>query len=328
MEEYAHKQDIINTRKGCLGGSDAKMIQNIAQLGYVPESAKKRLAVCAGLIEPEQFTNQAMEYGNFVEAQVFESLHSQDQRWQSNPCLVSKKYSQEGLKIIDHIDLYLQDDEHKVLTIGEVKATKYTFAYTRDQYIEQLAHHYRLGSEKARELGNYKLRVILAHYCTEGIDLNGEFTFDPSRLTVKPVRLAKVTYDIEKGVGIITDFLKDFNEYYTEEIDGSYLPVEVKTEFDAVATMLAEIKEREQRVEDFKKKLAAFMENKGLKKISTDNWSITYIAPTESVSFDSKRYLADYATKYPRKYKKLVSDYEKRSKRGAYVTIKTKNNND
>ena len=49
-----YKQEVANTRKGCLGGSDGKMLSQIAALGYVPKSALKRLAVCKGLIEQEE----------------------------------------------------------------------------------------------------------------------------------------------------------------------------------------------------------------------------------------------------------------------------------
>ena len=136
MENY--KEDIIATRTGCLGGSDARLIQSIAEAGKIPQSAMKRLAVCKGLAEQPQFTNPAIEFGNYVESMVFESLHSQDERWQSNPCLVSTKYSKPNCKVIDHVDFFLQDDEKKVLVLGECKATRSTFEQTHDEYKWQL----------------------------------------------------------------------------------------------------------------------------------------------------------------------------------------------
>ena len=180
-----HKSDIIATRTGCLGGSDARLIQSVDEAGKIPQSAIKRLAVCKGLAEQPQFTNPAIEFGNYVESMVFESLHSQDERWQSNPCLVSTKYSRTNCKVIDHIDFFLQDDEKKVLVLGECKATRSTFEQTHDEYKWQLLHHYLLGCEKAKELGGYKVKIMLSHYCTDGIDLTQPFEFYPSRLTVK-----------------------------------------------------------------------------------------------------------------------------------------------
>ena len=86
MEEIeSYKQNILSTRQGCLGGSDARMLSNIASIGYVPASAKKRLAVCKGLIEHENITTRAMQYGDYIEMMVYESLKAKDARWQSNP---------------------------------------------------------------------------------------------------------------------------------------------------------------------------------------------------------------------------------------------------
>ena len=117
MEDY--KNDIISTRKGCLGGSDAKMLQGIAELGKVPNSAVKRLAVCKGLIEHHSFTNAAMRYGDFIENCVYQNLRNTNDKWQSNPCLVSEKYSRENVKCIDHVDFMLQEDDTRTLTIAD-----------------------------------------------------------------------------------------------------------------------------------------------------------------------------------------------------------------
>jgi hypothetical protein len=63
---YDYKQEIIATRTGCLGGSDARLIQSIAEAGKIPQSAMKRLAVCKGLAEQPKFTNPAIEFGTYI----------------------------------------------------------------------------------------------------------------------------------------------------------------------------------------------------------------------------------------------------------------------
>ena len=90
-----------------------------------------------------------------------------------------------------------------------------------------------------------------------------------------------------------------------------------------VATILNEIKEREQKVEDFKQKLYTFMELHDIKNIKNDFFSITAVAPTESKSFDHKRYIEDLKKQYPRKAKKIIAEYTKTTKRKGYATIKT-----
>ena len=323
---YEHKQDVISTRKGCLGGSDAKMLQNIAKSGFVPKSAFKRLAVCKGLIEPEQFTNKAMEMGNYIEACVYKHLCAIDSRWQSNPCLVSAKYSRKNVKCIDHVDFLLKDDESKTLTLAECKATKFTFLQTRHEYAEQLAHHYMLGCELAKQLGNYKVKVYLCHYDTDGIDYD-RHDFDTKRLTIKPVRVRRDEYDLVAAMNIVDSFLDDFNEYYEgDEISSEYLPEKVKKEFETITNVLAEIKERERVVEDFKVKLYDFMQEKGIKSIKNDAWAITRVDPTESVSVDYKVLFAnEIESKRPRVAKKLKEKYKRVAKRKGYVNIKIKN---
>ena len=326
------KQEIIATRTGCLGGSDARLIQSIAEAGKIPQSAMKRLAICKGLAEQPQFTNPAIEFGNYVESIVFESLHSQDEHWQSNPCLVSTKYSRPNCKVIDHVDFFLQDDEKKVLVLGECKGTRSTYEQTYDEYKWQLLHHYLLGCEKAKELGGYKVKVMLCHYCTDGIDLTQPFEFDPSRLTVKTLRnmekLSK-SYHISEAMDVIDNFLETFTEYYEqEEVDANLLPANVQSQFSEVAQFLKEIKEREVKIDAFKAKLYDFLSERGIKKVACDDFSFTVVAPTQQVSVDYKNlFTQEIEAKRPRVARQLKEKYKKTVNKKGYVIIKTNDNN-
>ena len=324
------KQEIIATRTGCLGGSDARLIQSVAEAGKIPQSAIKRLAVCKGLAEQPQFTNPAIEFGNYVESMVFESLHSQDERWQSNPCLVSTKYSRPNCKVIDHIDFFLQDDEKKVLVLGECKATRSTFEQTHDEYKWQLLHHYLLGCEKAKELGGYKVKIMLSHYCTDGIDLTQPFEFDPSRLTVKTLRnMGKLSksYHLAEAMDIIDTFLENFTEFYEQdEVDANLLPANVQSQFLQVAQFLHEIKEREDKVAAFKTKLYDFLSERGIRKVACDDFSFTAVAPTQQISVDYKAlFTQEIEAKKPRVAKQLKEKYKKTTNKKGYVLIHVNN---
>lgn len=324
------KQEIVATRVGCLGGSDAKLIQSVAEAHAIPKSAMKRLAVCKGLIEHQQFSNTAIEFGNFVEEQVFESLKAQDARWQSNPCLVSGKYSRSNVQVIDHCDLYLQDDEKKVITIGEVKATRGSYAKTYNEYKWQLMHHYVLGCERAKELGGYKVRVMLAHYCTNGQNIEEGFEFDPSRLTVKVLRKMEnlsQQYQIGEAMDIINEFLETYDEYYEDIIPVQYLPDNVKSQFTEVATFLREIKEREAKVAEFKERLYKFFTERNITGVKCDDFSFTVVAPSTSVQMDTKAFFDEYAKKHPKLAFKARKQYSKTTKRKGYVMIKVRDNN-
>ena len=62
MEDY--KQDIVNTRKGGFGSSDAAMVLSVGASGTIGASANQRIAVMLGIIEkPEFHRNHAMVMG-------------------------------------------------------------------------------------------------------------------------------------------------------------------------------------------------------------------------------------------------------------------------
>ena len=328
MEETKdYKEEIAKTRLGCLGSSDARMLAQIASLGMIPNSAFKRLAVCKGLIPQVEIPkNDAIQAGDDIEMMVYEHLKSQDKRYESNPLWESERYSRKNVRLISHPDIVLKDDEKKTLYIYEVKATRFSVEETRATYKGQLFVHFLLGKEKAKSLGkDWKVKVFLVHYSTDGLDLSGGVVFDPSRLTVKPVGFNAPMFDIAKAMDIVDVFLEDFTEYYDgDEISSEYLPEKVKQEFNTITNVLKEIKEREVKVDEFKQRLCQFMQEKGIKSVKNDAWNITLVNATESVSFDTKAFISDMIKKHPRKAKKLLKTFEKRTKRNAYVTIKLK----
>lgn len=334
MESY--KQEIINTRKGCLGSSDGKLIAQVIQLGYVPKSAYERLAEVKGLIEHKEIPmTDAIRTGNEIEMAIYHHLKAKDDAWESNVRWESQEFSLPNVKLISHPDLVKIDYEKKVLHVVEVKTTKYSYEYTRHHYESQLCIHAWLAKEIKEQLqsqygGKWKVNLALCVYSTEGLDLSQGIGFDPSRMTIKPVRFSKgQIFDIREGMRIINDFLETFNEYYEEDmVNADYLPVSVKTQFDNVAMALAEIKERETKVDEFKQRLYTFMLEKGIKSIKNDVFIMTRVDESEQVSFDYKKYLDDYAQKHPRKVKALVKDFSKTIKRKGHVTIKIKSNKD
>jgi len=327
---YAHKADVINTRVGCLGGSDAKMLAQIDNLGSIPTSAYKRLAVCKGLIAHESMTNKAMEYGDFVEQKVFELISKGDEEhFESNPCWVSEKYSRKNVKCIDHVDVTCTYDETQTIYIWEVKASKYPTSTVRQEYKAQLYHHTLFGREKCAKLGRkWKCKVFLAHYNTDGIDLEQEFTFDESRLTIQEVKFNSRLFDMDNAMDLVDNFLETFDFYSENEIiSAQYLPEKIQEQFSSIAVVMREIKERENRINEFKKKLYEFMVQKGIKSVSGEDYSFSVVMPTQTTTFDSKAYLSEMEEKHPRVAKKLKEQYKKTTNKSGYLSIKVKQNN-
>ena len=325
MEDY--KNEIQQTRKGCLGSSDGRILAQIASLGEVPKSAYKRMAVVKGLIPQEEIPRTAaIQAGDDLEMIVYEHLNANDPRYESNPLWESKKYSKPNVKLISHPDIVFVNEETKTINIFEVKTTKYDFNTTRQTYSAQLFIHFIIGKEKALELGrDWNVRLFLAHYSTDGLDLTNGVEFDIQRLTVKRVQFTSAFFDVDKAMNIVNDFVSTFNEYYDgEEINADLLPEKVKNQMVEVANMLTEIKEREERIDAFKTKLYVFMEMHNLKSIKNDYFSIVRTDPTESKTFDHKRYIEDLKKQFPRKALKIIEQYTKTTKRKGFCTIKVK----
>ena len=334
MEQQDYKNEIRSSRCGALGSSDGKLIISVAESGVIPKSAYKRLAVCKGLIEQEDIPyTAAVRAGDELEMLVFEHLKANDDRYQSNPCWVSKKYSRKNVKLLTHPDIVLQDDENKILNVYEVKCTKFTFEQTKDTYKAQLIIHWVIANEIVKELGGYKVRLSLVHYSTEGMNLEDGFEFDPSRLTVKTLlnmeKLSK-SYHLTEAMDIIDTFLENFTEFYEqEEVDANLLPANVQSQFSEVAQFLREIKEREAKVDAFKAKLYGFLSERGIKKVSCDDFSFTVVAPTQQISVDYKAlFTQEIEAKKPRVAKQLKEKYKKTTNKKGYVVIKIGNNND
>lgn len=329
MEQY--KDEIRSTRKGALGSSDGKLLMRIAMRGEVPQSAYKRLAVCKGLTEQQEIPyTAAVRTGDEIEMAIFDMLRSSDSRYQSNPCLTSEKYSRKNVRLISHIDFMLQDDDKKILYMYECKASKYTTETVRRQYKEQLYVHYLCGSEYAAKLGKgWKMKLFLCHYNTDGLDLENGVEFDSERLSVVPVRMEKNYFDMGLAMDVIDNFLEGFTEYYGdgEDVNRDLLPANVKQQFENISNTLAEIKEKEVLVDEFKQRLYAFMSEKGIKSVKSDSFSIVRVDPTVQHSFDHKKFLEDERTKHPRKTKVLEKKYDKTTNKKGYAKITLNNNN-
>lgn len=331
MEEY--KREIETTRIGCLGGSDGKLLQQVASLKYVPKSAYKRLAVCKGLIPQDNVSTQEMRFGDFIEQMIYDTIcRGASVKYISNPLWESEKYTRKNVKLICHPDIVRIDKEGKAIYVYEVKTTKFDVTATKSTYRAQMFIEWTLAHELASKYGkDWKVYVYLVHYDTNGVDISNEeqWEFDGARMSMHRVSLSTL-FDIGGAMDIIDTFLENFTEYYDgDEVDANLLPVNVQKQFDGVTTLLREIKAREDKVNAFKSKLYDFLVERGIAKIKCDDFSFTVVQPTESVSVDYKTLFAqEIESKKPRAAKKLKEKYKKTTQRKGYVLVKLNENKD
>lgn len=330
MKEYEHKEEIINSRIGCLGASDGKMLAQIDTLGNVPQSAYKRMAIVKGLIPNEEIpSNTLMKAGDYAEYRIYNDIMlKRDSRFQSNPRWESKKLSRKFCKLIAHPDFVLEDVESKTLYVYECKATKFSIAETRSNYKAQLFIQHSLAREVASSLGlGWKVKMYLVHYDMNDVEIqeDGEFEFDESRVSFEEIRFINKVFNIGYAMDVVDNFLSTFDFYSENEIvESNLLPEKVQNQFKQVAMVLQEIKRKEKLVDDFKAKLYDFLSSKGIKGVQGDGFSFTVVNPTTQVSFDGKKFIEDYTQEHPTKAKRLKAKYSKTVNKKGYVKVSVK----
>ena len=315
-----YKNDIINSRIGSLGSSDGKVLAAIAKNGCVQRGQVERLAIAKGLYERPNITNLAMQYGDFIENMIYDSLVQVDERWESNKCFRSQKYGREGLGLLVHIDFSLFDDsrDKPLLLWVECKATTTDIEQTYKDYKEQLYVEYVLGKELAEQLGaDFKLE--LCHYDASVMfedESQLQFAFDPDKISRKKVIFKKPVFDIASGMDIAAKYMSEMTEYKREEIDWDYLPAEVQEQMKQVNNILVSIKEKQDSIEEFKSRFYDFLCKNEIKSVKTPYFTISRVDESVSIQFDKVRFTAEHP--------ELAAKYQRAVKKKGYVLIKTK----
>lgn len=317
---YGYKDEIISSRVGNLGGSDARILAAMAKNGCVQRAQVERLAIAKGLYERPNITNIAMQYGDFIENMIYDSLVQVDERWESNKCFRSQKYGREGLGLLVHIDFSLFDEsrDKPLLLWVECKATTTDIEQTYKDYKEQLYVEYVLGKELAEQLGaDFKLE--LCHYDASVMfedESQLQFAFDPDKISRKKVIFKKPVFDIASGMDIAAQYVSEMTEYKREEIDWDYLPAEVQEQMKQVNNILVSIKEKQDSIEEFKSRFYDFLCKNEIKSVKTPYFTISRVDEAISMQFDKVK----FASEHP----ELVAEYQKEVKKKGYVLIKTK----
>lgn len=315
-----YKNDIINSRIGSLGSSDGKVLAAIAKNGCVQRGQVERLAIAKGLYERPNITNIAMQYGDFIENMIYDSLVQVDERWESNKCFRSQKYGREGLGLLVHIDFSLFDEsrDKPLLLWVECKATTTDIEQTYKDYKEQLYIEYMLGKELAEQLGaDFKLE--LCHYDASVMfedESQLQFAFDPDKISRKKVVFKKPVFDISFGMDIASKYVSEMTEYKREEIDWDYLPAEVQEQMKQVNNILVSIKEKQDSIEEFKSRFYDFLCKNEIKSVKTPYFTISRVDESVSIQFDKVRFTAEHP--------ELAAKYQRAVKKKGYVLIKTK----
>jgi hypothetical protein len=310
MQDY--KQDIIATRMGGLGSSDAKMVEKIGKIGSLSYADRERIAEMLGKVERRQFTTAATALGDTIENQMYDIVKGVYPQAVSNPYYKSKLSEEYGFDIFNHIDYEAETDTHLIWV--EQKASKHSTDRVRKDYDAQLKWHWMLLCEKAESIGK-KPELRLCHYHTDE-DTAADFNAD--NLCFLNISFRKGYDDsIKKGLAVISAALPDFEFVPKEELDATDLPEELQNAMVLISDKLSQMRALEAEIGAFEERCREIFEANNVKSIRNDLFTITYTAAHESTRFDSKSLEKDL----PETYQKYLKTTQVKSS----VTIKLKN---
>lgn len=304
-------EEIIKTRIGGLGSSDAKMVAKIGRNGVIGDSYKKRIAIMLGLDEQKQFSSVATEHGNFIESSIFQFLSSKYTTAISNPYTENEKLSElYGFRVFNHIDFEVETK--KELIWFECKATNKDKDLTFKEYFDQLCWHFMIGLSKAIKLKK-EFKLYLLHYFAD----EKEFVFEPEKISITYTDYLDFKH-IVKGLEIISlEIQRGFEYEKKDEFHLSDLPMIWQNECEAIQQILIRQKDEEQKIEKFKERLIEIMQVNNVKSIKNDFFEITYVAETIATSFDKDKLKKDL----PKIFEKYNT---KKSNKKAFIKITIK----
>ena len=265
-----HKTEIITSRKGGFGGSDAKMFLKVGKNGIesLSETDKMRIAVALGQIPyKETFTTKSMQAGNEFEEWIGKHVLTD---YESNPRICAKeKYR--NFSIFAHPDFVNQD------IIYEVKYTSADFQQTAKDYAAQLQWYYMLMPK-----GN-----VFLLKGTQGDDFK---YWDFAHVE----KSDNIVDAILQGINLIDDFCDTFvyeqkEEWSVEDL----LPFE-QTDAQVMFQCLSEIKILEEKVKEYRERMLNVLLENNVKSLKHDKYTLSVVGESIRSTFDKKQLLADY----------------------------------
>lgn len=294
MENFnsiSHKKEIINSREGGFGGSDARMVMEmadrIAQGQPLTTTHRHRLLQLKGLETPKEFSTPEMEAGHAFESEVANSIPKE---WRREYKLVDGDPSRyDNFRVFAHADFY----EPVSSTVKECKwSRKLTADGLLDRYRWQLQWYYMLG-------------VTSVSLCYDTEDGNG---------CVDVPRDADTIDDLRDALRIIDDAWDTLDLDITERTEDEVAP--------AIAKQLQDLRVLEQQksilqaqIDEIRALVGKYMDETETVKISGSFGVVSYTMPSESVQFDSRKFAKDYADLYTAYRTKLV-------KKAGYISCK------
>lgn len=261
-----HEQTILNSRKGCIGGSDLQMVLDIAQRAAEAKpltiTQKKRIRVLLGMDEPKSAPiTPGIEAGREFENQTEHNLQEAGVMYEREKLLSGQIF--ETFQHIAHADFF-----HN----GEVMECKWSSLYNleelRRRYYAQLQGYYLFD----------EVRVVMLR------TNSGDCLIERDEEFIKSLREALATLNSLIIIGC---------DLLVTEISGQELPADIAETVNEIERIKAEINQLEWDLNVERSKLEEWLRNENVTKLTTGLAIYSVTAETTRESFDSKKFKAE-----------------------------------
>ncbi|TLG72074.1 hypothetical protein [Culicoidibacter larvae] len=311
MTDY--KTGIIESHKSGFGSSDAKNIIALTTNGVPNVGLQKRIHAIKHGIEKEQISTAAMRQGDAIEQQIYEMLRNANEdentNIESNPLWVMPV--EYPFSVFCHPDqVVITEDEILIL---ENKASIKPIEYWKQEALYQVAWQYMCAKAIYPDKN---IRVRLVHY-----DTTDYVQFDASKINYFEF---DVSYLIQFSI-LFNDSFEYLSQNWEtfEYLEGGELdltvvdsnhPLQIQIK-ELEKAVLAEKKAKEE-IANFREQLTEQMLNAGIKKIQSENMTVTLVNETVESRLDSKRLKLEQP--------EIAERYTKASIKKAFIKMKVK----
>ena len=273
-EQQKQKREIVETRKGGFGGSDAKMFYKVGLKGLsaLSDTDKRRIAVALGQAEYIEIpATEAMEAGNEFERWL-RSKYSEENGWESNYKLESDFIKPRNFKIFAHADFY--DIENDIVV--EAKYTASDLKTTISDYMPQLQWYYLLGVDKVYLVKGYQ---------------GGPFELYDEKFIERDDKFIEI---LRNGISLIDDLCDEFVYHEKDEWTTFDLMPHEQAAAEVMFNYLSQIKKMEEEVEKQKAIMLDLMLKNGVKSLKSDGYTLTVVPESVRSTFDKAKLLKEH----------------------------------
>lgn len=303
----AHAQEIANTRKVGLGGSDAAMVLRIAERGLPGLTATdmRRLCVMIGTAEQPQFetpyTNAGHAFEEYAEQVLPFGVAYEREKYITKPLADQFKTFAHADFVADMVD----ENGNLWSAVIECKYVQKPTAKVIETYFAQLQWYYMLGAQK-----------VFLYHGTGAVD-----PFCVEECVLVPVERDDNTVEmLLQGIKILNDALRaGWTPQVPDKmnvIDAAELVQRAFFEMQAVKAEEAALKVRKEKAAATLKEWCEAFSLTGLYNVGEEKHQIIYTRATVGKTFDSDKFLAEHP-----EYKD-APEYQKETRRAASVTFK------